>query len=89
MGTEWDDKLYHIIAYAGLMLIWYFALGRSLSQKKLMLLALSCVGFGIIIEAIQWKVNVSRMGDIMDVAANIVGVLLGYFYSYRRDLDSR
>ncbi len=84
LGTEWDDKLYHIVAYAGLMLIWYFALISGHKPGRLLHIALSCVVFGIVIEAVQGKVTVDRIGDALDVVANVIGVLLGYIFSYKR-----
>ena len=78
LGTDMDDKLYHVLAYMILFIIWCFALSKPIGRKRLIALALYCIAFGIIIEAIQGKVNVNRMADILDVVANIIGVLVGF-----------
>ncbi|MBT8257421.1 MAG: VanZ family protein [Bacteroidia bacterium] len=83
LGTDMDDKLYHVLAYLILYLIWYFAVVKSVNKKQLMTLAVICIVFGIIIEAIQGKVNVNRMADSLDVVANIIGVLFGFVLSLK------
>ena len=83
LGTGMDDKLYHVMAYLVLLVIWYLTLKQPVSGKQMMNLALSCIAFGIIIEAVQGKVNVNRIGDILDIVANIAGVLIGVFISQK------
>ena len=83
LGTDMDDKLYHVLAYMVLLILWYFTLEKPVSRKQLTYLALSCIAFGIIIEAVQGKVNVNRMGDILDIVANIVGVIIGGIISQK------
>ncbi|MBT8253698.1 MAG: VanZ family protein [Flavobacteriaceae bacterium] len=81
LGTSIDDKLYHVIAYILLIVLWYNTLKNPIGSKKLIRLTLGCIAFGIIIEAIQGKVNINRVGDILDIAANMVGIFLGLLYS--------
>ena len=83
LGTDIDDKLYHVMAYLILFIIWYLTLKQPVSGKQMLYLALSCIAFGIIIEAIQGKVNVNRIGDILDIIANIAGVLIGVVISQK------
>ena len=84
-GTEYDDKVYHIIAYTILTLIWYFALNIKSFNKTLFYLAVGCIAFGIVIEALQGKLTVYRVSDSMDVVANVVGVLLALTYIFIRN----
>ena len=76
-----DDKLYHVLAYLVLLVLWYLTLEKPISKRQVTYLALCCIAFGIIIEAVQGKVNVNRMGDILDIVANIIGVLIGVIIS--------
>lgn len=83
-GTDYDDKLYHILAYFLLTAIWYFAIGGEINKKQIWQLALYCTAFGIILEAIQGKLTVNRMGDLLDIIANIIGVVIATILIIRR-----
>ena len=83
-GTDYDDKIYHIGAYMVLMLLWYYAFKNPDQKSTIFKIALGCVLFGIVIEAIQGKVNVNRVADLLDVVANVVGVFLGLFFILNR-----
>jgi VanZ family protein len=71
------DKWAHFLVFGGLYFLWASALrnSRVLSQSLLLIFAL--LSYGIIIEVIQEYFYVSRTGDLMDVVANSVGILLG------------
>lgn len=84
-GTDYDDKLYHILAYFLLILIWFVALEGTISKKQIYHLAIYCTAFGIIIEALQGKLTVDRVGDLLDIIANIIGVVLGAVLILRQD----
>ena len=83
LGTDMDDKLYHVLAYCILMILWSLTLEKPVLKKNLIYLALGCMAFGIIIEAVQGKVNVSRVGDALDIIANILGISIGVIISYK------
>ncbi|MHB0755240.1 VanZ family protein [Polaribacter sp. M15] len=68
------DKAYHSIAYFTLATAWLFSFYKK-PQKKYTIV-ISCIIFGIIIEALQMNLTVYRSGDLLDVVANSVGVLL-------------
>ena len=76
IGIDVSDKLVHVLAYALLTLIWFYALKISSIQLKLGILALSCIIYGIILEVIQGVITTHRQADFYDVVANIVGVLI-------------
>ncbi len=77
-GTDYDDKIYHLFAYFILTSVWYFAIGETINKRQILYLTLSCIGFGIIIEAIQGKLTVNRAGDFFDIVANLVGVFFSH-----------
>lgn len=83
-GTSYDDKLYHILAYIILTLIWDFAINSKSFKKKIVWLAVSTITFGIVIEALQGKLTTHRVGDILDVVANVIGVLLAITFIFLR-----
>jgi len=68
------DKFYHVIAYAVLTISWLIAL--SAKKYHILWVALCCVFFGIIIEALQLILTNYRSGDLFDILANIVGTIV-------------
>ena len=74
---EFQDKLYHFIAYLGLSGIWsYFSL-ISKFEKGILKAFLATLIFGVILEVIQEWINPIRTFDIYDLVANCFGVILG------------
>lgn len=74
---EFQDKLYHFIAYLGLSGIWsYFSL-ISKFEKGILKAFLTTLIFGIILEVIQEWINPIRTFDVLDLVANCFGVILG------------
>lgn len=76
IGTDYDDKIFHVIAYFILPILWYFGLKRPEQISKILKIGLLCAIFGIIIEALQGTVNSNRAGDMIDAVANFIGILL-------------
>jgi len=80
-----SDKWAHFLVFAVLFFLWAQALSvknnRSISSVKLFF---ALVFYGIIIEVIQDLWYVSRTGDLMDVIANTVGILLGLILFHLR-----
>ncbi|WP_439131738.1 VanZ family protein [Polaribacter sp.] len=68
------DKVYHGIAYFSLTITWLFTFYKK-PQKKYIVVVL-CIFFGIIIEILQANLTAYRSGDLLDVLANSLGVLL-------------
>ena len=68
------DKWQHSFAYMMLSLSWLFSFSK---KNKNILIVLSCILFGIIIEILQQTLTNYRTGDYLDVIANSIGVLLG------------
>ena len=86
MGLEIksSDKILHILAYFTLSSVWFLALQKQMGNLYFKLvLILSLIGYGIILEALQNGITTYRTGDILDVIANTIGVLLALLFSRR------
>ena len=68
------DKAFHSVAYFTLAISWLFTFYKKPKLKYL--IVFSCIIFGIIIELLQSNLTVYRTGEIHDVIANTLGVLL-------------
>jgi VanZ family protein len=71
------DKLHHLLAYAGLMFAWTLAFAQYAKPATQILLAASCILFGIGVEVAQ-GMSGYRFFDWFDALANSVGVFLGW-----------
>ena len=80
MGLEIksSDKILHILAYFTLRSVWFLALQKQMGNLYFKLvLILSLIGYGIILEALQNGITNYRTGDILDAIANAIGVFTG------------
>ena len=79
-GWGFEDKIYHVGAYAVFSFLW--ALWRCLRLKKnnLKILTLCCVGYGIVLELVQHAVNPNRTFDPLDLLSNCTGVIIGIIF---------
>lgn len=76
------DKVVHLAIYLGFAFLWQLYLFRKngkLSRFHILMLLVGSLLYGIIIEVLQGLLTTSRSPDIWDVAANMVGTLLGIF----------
>ncbi|WP_299122169.1 VanZ family protein [uncultured Winogradskyella sp.] len=77
LGSSFDDKIYHFIAYFILAYLWvtYF---KTSPKKYIILIVFGCtIAFGIILELIQHQLNPNRTYDNYDLMANCFGVIIG------------
>ncbi len=73
------DKYAHIIFYTILSFSWFLALSiKNTSKYKSLLIGFCVLFYGIIIEVIQENYTTNREGDIYDVIANAIGILIGF-----------
>lgn len=75
-----SDKFYHVICYMIMSMLWSFFLHSKLKQVRKssrVVLMVSIIAFGIIIEYLQLFLTNYRSFDWWDVLANSVGVILG------------
>ncbi len=70
------DKLHHLLAYATLMLMWTVALSSPTLRRQAQIAA-ALVLMGFLIECAQ-GLTAYRFFEWADVAANTVGVMLGW-----------
>lgn len=77
LGSSFDDKLYHLVAYFILGFLWMTYVKIGLLKKKTLQVTLILLVFGIVLELIQHQINPNRTFDALDMAANCIGVILG------------
>lgn len=75
------DKIFHLLAYIVLTILWGIYLVKQYPKtnlnKLLTIVVAFLVVYGIIIEVLQSKLTVSRMFELGDLAANLLGIVLG------------
>lgn len=62
------------------MLYLYIKNDFQFNDKWILILLLSVLLYGIIIEILQGLLTISRSADILDVAANLIGSLIGIYF---------
>ncbi len=75
-GTNYEDKIYHLLAYALLTFLWFKVFIKFKTRKPILLAFISSIVFGIIIEVLQGEFTVARDASIMDILANSIGVTI-------------
>ncbi len=70
------DKVEHALAYFVLTLVWLLALRKTTISKYVIVFC--CFFYGIIIEALQVTTTSHRSGEILDVIANTMGILIAF-----------
>ena len=78
------DKLVHFTFYSvacslGLLSIRERTKGAVLLKKALVVMVISTILFGILMEVLQYALTTHRTGDVLDVLANTLGSLCGAF----------
>jgi len=89
LGPTYKDKIFHFLAYGLLTLLWYKVMPRSKSKYTLIIITITVIIYGIIIEVLQGKLTEFREASIMDVLANTTGVIvmtLILIFKYKRSV---
>ncbi|QXP80161.1 VanZ family protein [Winogradskyella sp. HaHa_3_26] len=74
LGSSFDDKIYHIVAYLCLTLVW----GLYFKSKHLFLkLCFAAIFLGFILELLQYLITENRTYDTYDLIANSIGAVFG------------
>jgi VanZ family protein len=68
-----SDKVIHLLAF-GTLAFWF---GSIVVRRDLLWLALALVAFGGLIEVAQGVMRLGRHAEVLDLAADSIGVLLG------------
>lgn len=77
LGSSFDDKIYHFIAYLVLAFLWTTYFKPSHKRHTNTIVFVSVIAFGVVLELIQHQLNPNRTYDVYDLMANCLGVLFG------------
>ncbi|MCF6295234.1 MAG: VanZ family protein [Flavobacteriaceae bacterium] len=80
LGSNFDDKIFHALAYGLLVLLWYFTLHSFKKVKPIFIAALCSIIYGIIIEVLQGQLTMVRNFEILDILANCIGVIIASLF---------
>ena len=86
LGSSFDDKIYHFIAYFVLASLWvtYF---KSSQKKNIILVVFVCaIIFGAVLELLQHQLNPNRTYDTYDLMANCLGVMVGTLIATKQNI---
>jgi VanZ family protein len=80
IGTGYDDKIFHCLAYGVLFLLWYFTLNSLKAAKPIFSAIIVSLIYGIIIEVLQGQITTNRQLDVFDAIANLVGITIAALF---------
>ena len=74
------DKLAHALVHGGLYLIWMIEMRKSnMVRKDYIGPFIACAGYGVLLEVLQSKMYLGRHFDVLDIIANIIGLLIAFW----------
>ena len=74
LGSSFDDKIYHFIAYLLFTLLVYNYCSSKQFTNPILISSVAVIIYGIIIEILQNTITVYRTLDVYDALANALGV---------------
>jgi len=77
LGSSFDDKIYHVIAYLGLAFLWVYYFKPFKTKYIPFIIFFATAFFGYVIEVLQYLVNPNRTYDTYDLVANSIGAVFG------------
>lgn len=77
LGSSFDDKIYHIVAYAGLAFLWASNFKPFKTKYIPFVVLFVSIFLGFILELLQYLVNPNRTYDTYDLIANALGAIIG------------
>ena len=84
-GTNYEDKIFHLIAYGLLTFLWYNVFFNLNSKHPITIAFVVSIIYGIIIEVLQGQFTVARDPSFMDIIANSIGVtIVVLFLTFRK-----
>lgn len=86
LGFSFDDKIYHLLAYVLLSVLWVTYVKSHSKRFKVLIATFALIVFGIILELIQHPFNPNRTYDNLDMLANCFGVVVGMLIAIRIDI---
>ncbi len=77
MDKIYLDKIVHALFYGLLFILYYWGLNKANFNRNVILMSLIIpVTMGIVIEMLQWQIRTGRHFELLDIIANITGVLI-------------
>ncbi len=86
LGSSFDDKIYHFLAYLVLAILWITYFKNFKERTSLIFVFSGIILFGIVLELIQHQLNPNRTYDTYDLLANCLGVIVGTLIAARLDI---
>ena len=86
LGSSFDDKIYHFIAYFALAALWITFFKTSKKRNTTIVVFICTIIFGILLELLQHQFNPNRTYDIYDLIANCLGVIIGTLVADRLNI---
>ena len=77
LGSDMDDKIYHVIAYLILSTLWGTYAKKERNLIQVYSVAIMAISLGASLEILQYLVNPDRTFDLLDILANTIGVAIG------------
>ena len=78
------DKVYHFCSYALLIFLWAASLIEKTEKIRAARIAFyGSILMGVLLEVLQWQLNVGRHFEILDIIANISGSIAGLIVFYK------
>lgn len=79
--VPFKDKIVHFLFYFVFVVLWYtYVKFKNIFKHKGLIVLLTAIVFGIVIEICQSTLTVARKGDPIDVLANSIGAILGLIF---------
>ena len=73
------DKVEHLTAYV-LLALWFTGL---VARRRYWAVAAGLLALGLLIEVLQWRLNLGRVAEGLDMLANALGVAVGITIALR------
>ena len=86
LGSSFDDKIYHLIAYLGFSFLWITYVKRVRKNNNISFAFIAVILFGVVLELIQHQLNPNRTYDTIDLIANCTGVVFGTLIAIKFDI---
>jgi len=83
LGSSFDDKIYHFLAYSLLAGLWITHYKSVKKRYTLHLVFSALLLFGILLESVQHQLNPNRTFDPYDMLANCIGIVVGTLIAAR------
>jgi VanZ family protein len=81
INVENKDKYVHFTFYFVLVVLWFlYAKSKKISQRTKLIVLLSAIGYGALMEICQAVFTTTRTADILDVIANSAGAITGLLF---------